>query len=155
NHAAYKMAVKLLGGQVKPNRFKNGKVAEGETYVEEMMSVIDYNDTWYAVVAESHVNSVISELAEAIHPMRKMFFTSTSTQLAYTQTQSAVYTAKVQYDTTGAATGDTLDVVIAGERYRSTYDASDWGDFEATGLSTFAGDFDINPATGVLTVTNN
>lgn len=161
NHTGYTMATKLLGGQVKPNQFKIGKVdtqvGSVETYVEALQEVIDLDDTWYAVITESHLDDDIDSMAATIQAMRKLYFTSTSSQLAYTQTQTVVYTAEVQFDLTGSVEDDTISVVIAGERYQSVKGASDWGVFAyvGTGSGTFVGTFTLDSATGLLTITNN
>lgn len=158
NHAGYIMAAKLLGGDVKPNQFKIGKVnvqaGSEETYVEALNAVIDVDDTWYAVMTQSHEDDDIWAVAEVIQAMRKLYFTSTSSQLAYQATQSVTYTATVQYDLTGADTGDTVSVKIAGETYTSTFDGMDWGNFVGTPTQTFAGTFSLNGTTGLLTITN-
>lgn len=159
-HQGYKMATKLLGGQVKPNTFKIGKVnkqgGNEETYVEALLSVIDYDDTWYAVITQSHLDADIDSVAATVQSMRKMYFTSTSSQLAYTQSQSVTYTATVQFDLTGADDGDTVSVVIAGERYQSVRGVSTWGSFSyvGSGVGTFGGSFAIDAGTGLLTITN-
>src|SRR5690606_8909275 len=149
---------KLLGSDVKPNQFKIGKVnvqaGSEETYVEALNAVIDVDDTWYAVMTQSHEDDDIWAVAEVIQAMRKLYFTSTSSQLAYQATQSVTYTATVQYDLTGADTGDTVSVKIAGETYTSTFDGVDWGNFTGTPTETFVGTFSLNPSTGLLTITN-
>lgn len=157
NHAGYQMAVKLLGGDVKPNQFKIGKVVRDgvgdESYAEALNAVIDVDDTWYAVITESHEDADIWEVGSIIQAMRKLYFTSTASQLAYEATQSVTYTATVQYDLTGLDAGDTVSVKIAGETYTSTYDGSDWGTFTGVPTQTFTGTFSMSPA-GLLTITN-
>src|SRR5690606_3871926 len=74
NHEGYTMAVKLLGSDVKPNQFKIGKVnvqaGSEETYVEALNAVIDVDDTWYAVMTQSHEDDDIWAVAEVIQAMR-------------------------------------------------------------------------------------
>lgn len=157
NHAGYQMAVKLLGGDVKPNQFKIGKVVrdgvDDESYAEALNAVIDVDDTWYAVITESHQDDDIWEVGSIIQAMRKLYFTSTASQLAYQATQSVTYTATVQYDLTGLDADDTVSVKIAGETYTSTYDGSVWGTFTGVPTQTFNGLFSLAP-TGLLTITN-
>jgi hypothetical protein len=160
NHVGYKMASQLLSGDLKPATFKIGKVnkevGDEETYPEAIQAVMDLDDTWYAVMAASHLDADIRAIADYIQPLRKLYFTSTSSQLAYQQSQSVEYTATVAFDITGAAEDDTIDIIIAGERYRSTLGASTWGPFAyvGTGSGTFAGTFTLAPLTGVVTVEN-
>ena len=141
------MASQLLSGDLKPATFKIGKVnkevGEEETYPEAIQAVQDLDDTWYAVMAASHLDADIRAIADFIQPMRKIYFTSTSSQLAYQQAQTVVYTATVEFDLTGAAEDDTIDIIIAGERYRSVRGASTWGAFayDGQGSGTFAGTF--------------
>lgn len=88
-HKGYLMAQKLLSGQVKPATFKIGKVnkelGDEETYVEALQAVIDIDDTWYALMAESHLDADIEALSDTIQAMRKMYFTSTSSASAKNQ----------------------------------------------------------------------
>lgn len=159
SHTGYVMATKLLGGDVKPNQFKVGKVnrqtGDEESYVEALNEAIDADDTWYAVITESHLDDDIFAVAGVIQAMRKLYFTSTSSQLAYTSAQTVVYTSTVQYDLNGAVSGDTVQLTIAGETYKSTFDGADWGNFIGTPTQTFAGAFALNDATGLLTITND
>ena len=164
-HIGYKMAQQLLGGDTKPATFKIGKVnkevGSEESYAEAIQAVMEFDDTWYALVAQSHTDEDILEIAQNIQARRKMYFTSTSSQLAYSQAQTVTYTSTVQFDLTDALEDDTISIVIAGERYISTYaDDGDggleWSAFDvANGEGTFAGDFSLDEATGVLTVTND
>jgi len=159
NHVGYTMAQQLLGGEIRPATFKIGKVnkqtGDEETYSEALLAVMDFDDTWYVVITQSHVDADIIDVAQTIQATRKIYATSTSSQLAYTQAQTVTYTATVQFDLTGAADEDTVSVVIAGERYQSEFDGTDWGAFAyvGTGTGTFAGTFTMN-ASGLLTITN-
>lgn len=158
HHVGYTMAVKLLSSDIKPNQFKIGKVVRDgvndESYVEALNAVIDVDDTWYAVITQTHEDGDIWSVAEVIQAMRKLYFTSTSSQLAYQPTQNVTYTATVQYDLTGAEEGDTISVKIAGETWTSVRGATDWSAFTGTPTSTFVGNFSVDDTTGVLTVTN-
>jgi hypothetical protein len=85
-HPAYLMAVKLLGGDIRPAQFKIGKVATNstatETYPVALQAVLEADDTWYALLAANHADAVIEALAEVIQANRKMYFTSTSSAKA-------------------------------------------------------------------------
>lgn len=156
NHKGYTIAAKLLGGDIKPATFKIGKKKTTETYVEALEAVKDIDDTWYALLTDTHTDANILAIANAVQPTRKVYFFSTSSQLAYEQSQDVVYTATVQYTLAGATTNDTISVVIAGERYEASYSTGAWGDFAYVGVGTgtFTGDFSINGVTGLLTITN-
>lgn len=160
NHPGYRMAQSLLAGEIRPATFKIGKVnkqtGSEESYAEALAEIIEADNTWYAVITQSHLDSDIVDVAETIQSMDKIYFTSTASNLAVTPTQSVTYTATVQFDLTGAAEGDTVSVMIAGERYQAEMGATEWGDFEYVGVGTgtFTGSFNLNEVTGLLTVTN-
>lgn len=155
NHIGYLMATKLLGGDVRPNQFKVGKVmrdgVNDETYVEALNKVIDQDDTWYAVIAQSHLDDDIDAIASTIQAHRKLYFTSTSSQLAYMPPQSVVYTAVVDFgDLSTVTEGDTVSITIAGETYTSTFEEDEdtpgtyvWGPFLGTPTTTFLGEFEV------------
>lgn len=52
--------------------------ASTETYVDALDAVINENDTWYALVCESHVEDDVKALAAAIQTRRKIYGTSTA-----------------------------------------------------------------------------
>lgn len=52
--------------------------APTESWVDAMERVIEVNDTWYALIAETHVQADVLALANAIQARRKIFGTSTS-----------------------------------------------------------------------------
>lgn len=161
NHAGYRMAQSLLGGDIRPTTFKIGKVNKQvgsvESYSQALQEVMDFDNTWYAAFTQSHVDSDIMDMSRTIQAMRKIYLTSTSSQLAYTQTQSVVYTSTVQFDLDGVAEDDVISVVIAGERYQSILDdEGEWSAFTyvGTGSGTFGGTFTLDDLTGLLTITN-
>lgn len=120
-HKGYIMASKLLGGDIKPATFKIGKKKTTETYVEALQAVIDFDDTWYALLADSHEDADIDALAGTIQGMRKLYFTSTSSQEAFEQNQAVTYTTEVQFsDLDLAATGDKLTIRVSGKNYSTT-----------------------------------
>lgn len=155
NHVGYLMAQKLLSGDIKPNQFKIGKVvrdgANDETYVEALNLIQDLDDTWYAVIAQSHDDDDIANLASVIQAQRKLYFTSTASQLAYLPPQPVTYTSVVDFgDLSTPVDGDIVSIVIAGETYTSTYVEdedvpadSDWSPFLGTPTQTFVGDFEV------------
>lgn len=86
-HNAYLMTRTLLSGDIKPATFKIGKVnketGDEETYAEALGEVVDVDDTWYAMMADTHIDTDIEALSAAIQAMRKIYFTSTSSANAY------------------------------------------------------------------------
>lgn len=159
NHPGYIMATKLLSGDVKPATFKIGKVnkeaGEEETYVEALAAVQDFDDTWYVVMAYSHTDDDIMDLATYVQAQRKMYFTSTADGKATSQAQTVVYTSTVTFPTGTYADGDQRSVTIAGERFVSTYDldTTSWSAWTFAGTTpVFAGVFSVTGQ--VLTVTN-
>lgn len=91
-HNAYKMAQKLLSGNMRVRTFKIGKVDQtvevNETYLSALQQVIDEDDTWYALLADDHSDATIMTLAEAIQAMRKIYVTSTSDPNALVSTST-------------------------------------------------------------------
>lgn len=161
NHVGYTMARSLLSGQLRPATFKIGKVnkqtGDEETYAEALLAVEELDDTWYIVMAASHLDEDINDLASTIQAMRRIYATSTSSQLALQQSQTVDYTATVKFDLTGATEDDTVAIIIAGEKYQSVRGASTWGAFAyvGSGTGTFAGTFTLDPLTGITTVKNS
>lgn len=158
NHIGYKMAQKLLGGDLKPAQFKIGKVnkqaGSEETYVEALNAVQDFDDTFYAVMAESHLDEDIFALASYVQPQRKMYFTSTSDLKATSQSQTVVYTAEVEFPADTFEDGDSRTLTIAGEKFASTYDSGAWSAFTFVGTTPqFGGQFSLTG--NILTVTNS
>jgi hypothetical protein len=157
-HAGYIMARSLLSGELKPAQFKIGKVnkevGSEETYEEALIAVNDIDDTWYAVMAQSHEDADIMQIARYVQTLRKIYFFSTADGKALQQTQTVVYTAQVQFDVTTPVENDELNVYIAGERFRSVYTTA-WSAFASTsGSPVFTGIFTFTPGTGLLSITN-
>lgn len=154
-HNAYKMAEKLLGGERKPSTFKIGKKKTGETYVEAMFAVKDLDDTWYALMMDNHEDTNINNMANAIQGQKKTYFTSTSNQNAFNQSQDVVYTATVKVDGE-YVDDDVLGVRIAGENYEGIYDEGGFKNFQYTGQGQghFGGEFNFDSTTKTLTVTD-
>lgn len=82
NHSGYKMAQKLLSGNLRVRTFKIGKVdlsvSANESYLSALLEVNEVDDTWYALMADDHSDATIEQLAETIQAMRKVYLTSTS-----------------------------------------------------------------------------
>lgn len=159
-HNAYKMAVKLFSGDLKPASIKVGKKTTGEDYVQAYTAIQEVDDTWYVVMIDSHEDSDINDVAEIVQAQHKLFFTSTSNPLAYEQEQSVDYTATVKFVLDNAQDGDTLTVRIAGANYTSEMGADvtgEWGEFnyEGGGDGLFGGSFVLDDNTGLLTITNS
>lgn len=161
NHVGTLMAQKLLSGDIKPATFKIGKVnkevGDEESYPEALAAVDEFDDTWYIVITQSHTDADIFETANYIQSQRKLYATSTSSQLALDQSQTVEYTATVQFDIGTPTTGDQLNVIIAGEQYRSSYSSGSWGAwaYVGSGTGTFDGTFTLDTLTDILTVEND
>lgn len=82
SHIAYTMSQKLLSGDIKPAEFKIGYVEAAavgaETYAEGLQEVLNADDTWYALLSDTHVESDVEAMAAIIQANRRMFFTSSS-----------------------------------------------------------------------------
>lgn len=159
NHIGYLMAQKLMGGALKPATFKIGKVntqaGAVETYVEALAKVQELDDTWYAVMAASHLDEDIMSLAQFVQPQRKMYFTSTADQKAKSLEQTVVYTAEYEFPAATFKDGDRHTLTIAGEKFISTYDedTATWSAWDFAGTNPqFQGQF--NQVGNKLTVTN-
>lgn len=74
---AYKMAVKLLGGDVRPAQFMVGVKNSTETYAEGLNAIMEYNNDWYAIAIDSKAAADIKLVAEIIQSTRKIFGAST------------------------------------------------------------------------------
>jgi len=154
DHNAYKIAEKLLGGDLSPSQFKIGKKTEGETYPEALFAVEEADNTWYALIADSHEREDILGLASAVQGMRKVYFTSTDDADALSQLLNPTYVATVEYGVTTPEAGDKLRVRVAGVSFESEYDGSEWEEW------TYLGDGEspipITPSfddtTGILTL---
>lgn len=143
-HKAYVIATKLLGGDIKPSTFKVGKKKVSESYVEAIRAVQDFDDTWYALIADSHEDADINAISEYIQGTRKVYFTSTATQDAFQQSQAVTYTTVVTFrDLDLAETGDELTIRIAGKNYSVTATgvagSATWGALTAVDGGLFAG----------------
>lgn len=76
--AAHNMAVKLLGGDVRPASFMVGVKNSAETYTQALNAIIEYNNDWYMLAIESKAAADIKEAAAVIQATRKMFAASTA-----------------------------------------------------------------------------
>lgn len=164
DHTGTLIAQQLLGGDIKPTIFKIGKKKTAESYTEALAAIQEEDDTWYALIAESHEDVDIMALAKYVQAQRKLYFFSSPNELALNSSQSVTYTATVDFGDLGAATeGDKISVVIAGQRYESEYieDVNNptefiWDEFafNGGGSGSFDGNFVIDEGTGELTITH-
>lgn len=76
--AAYVMAQKMLGNDIRPARFMVGIKNSTETYTQGLQAVIAYNNDWYMLAIDSKVEGDIKEVAAVIQAQRKMFGASTA-----------------------------------------------------------------------------
>lgn len=153
DHAAYKMAEKLLSNDLRPNEFKIGKKSLGETYVGALHAVNEFDDTWYALLVDSHEDEDIYSLASAIQGMRKLYFTSTDSSDALSQNLDPKFVATVQYNVFDPESGDKVAVRIQGNTFESEYDGTEWTSFAYIGEGDvgFMGNFDLD-VDGLLTI---
>lgn len=75
---AHRMAVKLLGGDVRPASFMVGVKNSAETYAEGLNAIMEYNNDWYIIAIDSKAEADIKAVAEVIQGTRKMFGASTA-----------------------------------------------------------------------------
>lgn len=75
---AHTMALKLLGGDIRPSEFRIGVKNSAETYPEAVNACIAYDADWYALAIESKMSGDIEAVAELIQGYRRMFFASTA-----------------------------------------------------------------------------
>ena len=89
-HVAHTMSQKLLSGDIRPSTWKIAYVGYTpaveeeeeddiqETYAEALNAAMEADDTWYALLADSHQDGDILSLAAIIQAQRRMYFTSSS-----------------------------------------------------------------------------
>ena len=76
--AAYKMAQKLMGNDIRPARFMVGVKNSTETYTQGLQAITAFNSDWYAIAIDSKVEGDIKEIAAAVQAERKIFGASTA-----------------------------------------------------------------------------
>ena len=76
--AAYVMAQKLLGNDIRPARFMVGIKNSTETYTQGLQAVLAYNNDWYAIAIDSKAGGDIKEVAAVIQAEKKIFVASTA-----------------------------------------------------------------------------
>lgn len=81
---AYKIAQKLFGQTIKPAEIKVGIRLSTETLVTALGTIRGVDDTWYALISESHTDSDILALAAYIEANYKIYGTSTNSTVAPT-----------------------------------------------------------------------
>lgn len=75
---AHKMAVKLMGGDVRPAQFMVGVKNSAETYKQGVTEAIAYNGDWYMIAADTKQSQDIKDIAEVIQATRRMYIASSS-----------------------------------------------------------------------------
>lgn len=73
---AYIMATKLFGQELKPTQIKIGIKLSTETWPQALTALSGIDDSWYILVAETHVASDQQAIAGYIETLRKMYITS-------------------------------------------------------------------------------
>lgn len=76
--AAYRMALKAFGGDIRPATIFVGVKNSAETYAQGVQACLEYNNEWYALAIDSKTATNIYAVAEVIQATRKMFFASSS-----------------------------------------------------------------------------
>lgn len=76
--SAYIMAQKLFGQELKPTEIKVGIKLSTETWTQALTAIDAIDDSWYILVAETHVAADQQLIAAYIETLRKMYFTSSA-----------------------------------------------------------------------------
>lgn len=76
--AAYIMAQKLFGQELKPTEIKVGIKLSTETWPQALAALDAIDDSWYILVTETHVAADQQLIAAYIETLRKMYFTSSN-----------------------------------------------------------------------------
>lgn len=113
-----------------------------ETWVEALDAVSDFNNQWYALVAETHVQADVLALAAAIQPRHKIYFTSTQDATVPTSSTTDVASAlkAAGYSRTGIIylpTADTQypEAAWVGSQLPRTPGSNDWDFKKANGVT--------------------
>ena len=113
-----------------------------ETYVDALEAVSDVNDTWYALVLDTHDAAIVEDVSDAINAKRKIFGTSTADSLAITTgTTDIAYklSAKTADRTFGVylPTADTEypEAAWIGAQLAYTPGSNDWDKKRAVGVT--------------------
>lgn len=116
--------------------------APTETWVDALSAVDDENDSWYALVAETHVAAEVSAISDAINARRKIYGTSYSDvgAIAATTTDiAAILSAKNADRTFGVylPTADTEypEAAWIGAQLAYTPGSNDWDKKRAVGVT--------------------
>lgn len=113
-----------------------------ETYVDALEAVSDVNDTWYALVLDTHDAAIVEDVSDAINAKRKIFGTSTADDVAITTgTTDIAYklSAKTADRTFGVylPTADTEypEAAWIGAQLAYTPGSNDWDKKRAVGVT--------------------
>jgi hypothetical protein len=74
----YAMASKLLGGTQRPNTILVGVKNTAETYASALTACITANNSWYALMADTKLQTNILAMAAIIEAQKKIYFASTA-----------------------------------------------------------------------------
>ena len=89
--AAYIIASKVFGQTLKPSELKIGVRATDETVVEALNAIRAVDDTWYALLAETHTAAEVTLIAQYIETLRKVYFTSSSDSVIPTAATTDIF----------------------------------------------------------------
>lgn len=78
NSAAYKMSQKALGGTQRPTTIYIGVKNTAETYAAGLNAVIAASNEWYALAADTKLQSNILAMAAIIEAQKKVYFASSA-----------------------------------------------------------------------------
>ncbi len=113
-----------------------------ETWVQALDAVSDFNNQWYALIAETHIQAEVLALAAAIQPRHKIYFTSTQDATVPTTSTTDVASAlkAAGYSRTGIIylpTADTQypEAAWVGSQLPRTPGSNDWDFKKANGVT--------------------
>lgn len=131
-HNAYKIAQKLLSGDLRPSTFKVGIKRPGSTYSEALTTCIRDDNGWYALLTDASLKEDIDAMASIIQSQRKIFVVSVSDPTALESNQTNVeFKALISLHSSivGCEDGSTITLNIDGAIYQATKDIDVWGNF--------------------------
>jgi len=116
-----------------------------ETYAQALSTVSDLDNSWYALIADTHVQADILSLAAAIQGRKKIYLTSTQDAAVLTTgtTDVGALLKAGNYGRTAIVylpTADTEypEAAWAGSQLPKTPGSNDWDFKTASGITTFA-----------------
>lgn len=113
-----------------------------ETYVDALEIVSDENDTWYALVADTHDATIVEDLSDAVNARRKVYGTSTPDAAAITTATTDIaykLSAKTADRTFGVylptANTEWPEAAWIGSQLAYTPGSNDWDKKRAVGVT--------------------